>query len=171
MYISTNTECDALLPRRVRLGAASEALGRPSSRPGDRLGLEVLLESGQPVLPADAALLVTAEGHVDAVGGATVDAHHPAPHPTGHGHGPIRRPDDVARQAVVAVVGDADGVVVIFVGDETEHGTEDLLPGDRHRIVHVDEEGRLDEPALREVRRTAAARGQLRTFGLALLDV
>jgi hypothetical protein len=42
-------------------------------RPRDGLGLEVLVEALDTVLPPDTAALVAAEGHVSSVGGATVD--------------------------------------------------------------------------------------------------
>ena len=51
---------------------------RSAGRPGDGLDLEVLLEAGDAVLPADAAGLVSAEGDVGAVGGAPLTPMMPA---------------------------------------------------------------------------------------------
>jgi hypothetical protein len=50
-----------------------------------------------------------------------------------------------------------DGVLVVVVGDDGEDGTEDLLLGDGHGVVDVDEQGRLDEVARGEVRGASAA--------------
>ena len=72
-----------------------------------------------------------------------------------------------ARQAVVGVVGDGHGVVVGVVGDERQHRAEDLLLGDRHRVVDVGEQGRLDVPALVEAGGTTAADDDGGAFGLA----
>ena len=81
------------------------------------------------------------------------------------------RREDAAREPVDAVVGDADRVVVVVEGDDDEHRAEDLLLGDRHGVVDVGEQGRLDEPALGEVRRPASAQRQGRPLLDPLLDV
>src|SRR5690606_12287503 len=56
-------------------------------------------------------------------------------------------------QAVDRVVGDSDRLVVPVVFDDGEHGPEDLLLGDAHRVVHFGEQGGGDEPAARQLRR------------------
>jgi len=72
----------------------------------------------------------------------------------------------------VGVVGDGDGLIVTaVVGDDGEDGPEDLLLGDAHRVVHVHEDGGVDEPALAHVGRPAAAEGDLGSFVLADLEV
>src|SRR5262249_48084034 len=44
--------------------------------------------------------------------------------------------------------GDRDRVSLVVEGDDDEDGTEDLLLGDRHRVVDVDEQCRLHAEAL-----------------------
>src|SRR5690625_1010341 len=58
----------------IRAAGPSSARGGGSDGVGDGLGLQVLLEAGHAHLAADAGLLVTAEGHVDGVPQAAVDA-------------------------------------------------------------------------------------------------
>src|SRR5436305_1994960 len=100
--------------------------------PGNGLGLEVLLETVDAVLPPDAALLVAAERHVRAVGAAAVDVDRAGADPLGHGERAVERcGEDAAGQAVVAVVGDPDCVVVVLERDDDEDGAEDLLLRDR----------------------------------------
>ena len=50
-------------------------------------------------------------------------------------------------QAVGGVVGQAYRVGLVLVRDQAQHGAEDLLLRDAHRVVDVGEDGRLDEPA------------------------
>src|SRR5664279_2630044 len=65
-----------------------------SCRLGDRLDLEVLLETGHTRLTPDARLFIAAEGHVRAEPQAPVDPNGPRPDPVGHADGAvaIRRP-------------------------------------------------------------------------------
>src|SRR5271163_5012354 len=91
-------------------------LGR---RPRQRLDLKVLLEPGDAVLAADAAVLVAAEGQVRPVGGATVDAQATGADAPGHGQRLLDRSrEHAARQPVLGVVGDADRVVLVFERDD-----------------------------------------------------
>ena len=78
---------------------------------------------------------------------------------------------DRAAEAVVGVVGDGDGLLLAVVGDDRQDRAEDLLLGDLHVVVDVGEDGRLDVPALGEVRRTAATGDDAGTGGLAGLEV
>src|SRR5262249_6973562 len=52
-----------------------------------------------------------------------------------------------------------------------QHRAEDLLLRDAHVVAHVGKQGGLDIEATRQVRRSAAAADQARTFALADLDV
>src|ERR1700728_1053884 len=141
-------------------------------RPGDGLGLEVLLESLDSVLATDAARLVAAIRGVGPVPDAAVDADGTGPDPTGDGGGPLcRGGEDAPREPVAAVVGDPHGVIVVFVGEHREHGTEDLLLGDRHRVVDIDKQRWLDVPALRQMRRWATTEYQLGALFYSLSDV
>src|SRR5437764_6917308 len=141
-------------------------------RPGDRLRLQILLEPRNPVLAADAAVLVAAERHVGTDGHPAVDGDEAGPDAAGDGERALERSRrDHAGEPVLALVGDADGIVVVLEGDDDEDRAEDLLLGDRHRVVDVDEHRGLDVPALRKIGGAAAAEGERRPLGLALLDV
>jgi hypothetical protein len=77
-----------------------------------------------------------------------------------------------AGQAVLGVVGDAHGVVLVLVGDDDQHRAEDLLLGDPHRVVDVGEDGRRDVVALLQAGRHLRATGdQARALLDAGLDV
>src|SRR6516165_2683903 len=129
-----------LRPRRV-------VRGQP-----DGLKLEEALQALGPELPAHARLLEAAKGRGEVDGRERVEHVGPGPHPAGDAEPAVVvvRPHGAA-QAVVGVVGDLHRVVVTVVGDDDEHGTEDLLLGDLHLVVDVGEDGRLDVPALGEV--------------------
>ena len=119
-----------------------------------------------------ARLLEPAEGR-HGVEGTTVDLDLAAADAAGDGLGPlgIARPD-AGRQAVDGVVGDADGVVLVLVGNDREDGPEDLLLGDRHVVAHVGEHRRPHEVALVEAIGCFGPTGEeLGSFVDALLDV
>src|SRR5207302_913125 len=144
------------------------------SAPGkaDGLGLDVLLEPFDAVLAPYAARLVAAEGRLHAVPDATVDRHRPGPHLVGEGQSPILGAGEHATpEPVLAVVGDADGVGVVVEGDDDEHGAEDLLLGNGHRVVDPGENRGLDVVPLGQVRGPAPSCHQAGAFGLALVDV
>ena len=123
-------------PPRVQVPAGAASAPRSAGRPGQRLRLEVLVEPGRPVLPADAAVLVAAEGQVGPVDHPAVDTEHAGADPAGHRQRPVQRcRDHRPAQAVVAVVGDPHGVIVVVEGDHHQDGPEDLLPGDGHGVV------------------------------------
>src|SRR3954471_19193037 len=134
------------------------------------MDFDVRVDALEPVLAAEARLLDAGEraAEIDAV---LVDRDVPAPDAPGYCLGTLGvRAPDAAREAVVRVVGDRHGVVLVVVGDHADHRTEDLLAGDRHRVVDVGEERRLDEVAARAAG-AAAAEDQLRTLGPAGGDV
>ena len=78
---------------------------------------------------------------------------------------------DAAGQAEGGIVGDAQRVVVVLVLDDAQHGTEDLLLRDPHRVVDVPEHGLVDEPALVEAFGDTATECDLGALFLADLDV
>src|ERR1700691_2118776 len=106
----------------------------------DRLHLEELLEAVQSTLTTDARLLVAAEGR-ERVEGATVDRHLAGTDLARDferllvGRGP-----HAAGQSVGRVVRDCDRLLLGVVGDDRQHGTEDLLLRDRHVGAHVGED-------------------------------
>src|SRR5215207_1473310 len=145
-------------------------LGRDVDAVG--LDLGVLLEAFDAVLTSDTAGLVAAEGCVGSVGDAAVDADGAGAELTTDRQRPLLvGGGDVAAEAVLVVVGHADGFVVTVERDDDEHGAEDLLARDRHVVGDVGEQRRLHEPALVELLRTTAAGDDARTLFLALLDV
>src|SRR5690606_8281198 len=138
----------ATRPRRRWVMVSSE-----SGADSDGHGFQVGVETFGAHLPADAGLFETAERRVGGLG-PTVDADHAGAHPPGD----RQRAFLVAAphrsgQAVDRVVGDSDRLVVPVVFDDGEHGPEDLLLGDAHRVVHFGEQGGGDEPAARQLRR------------------
>jgi len=123
-------------------------------------------------LPADAAVLIAAKGEIGAVGSAAVDAQAAGSNASGHRQRPLQRSGVHAPgQPIDAVVGDSHRVIIVLERDHDKDGAEDLFLGDRHRVVHVGEQGGLDVPALRQMGRATATEGQRRTLLDALLDV
>jgi hypothetical protein len=160
-------------PRSSGTSSDVQPSSAPWRRPGDRLDLGVLVEAGHAVLPADAAVLVAAEGHVGAVGRAAVDAHEAGLDPTSHGQRMLQRArHHVAGQTVGAVVGDPDRVFLVVERDDAQHRAEDLLLGDGHLVVDVDEKRWPDVISLVETGRAHRARRPARGALVdALLDV
>src|SRR5258706_15857883 len=138
-----------------------------------RFILQKLLEAEDPGFAAVARLLEAAEGRVH-VEGAAVDvdlAGADAARDALRARfvlGPHR-----AREAVGAVVGDADRVFLVLVGNDGEHRPEDLLLGDAHAVLHLAEHRgpHVVAAGRHALRRFGAAREQLGAFLLALLDV
>ena len=141
---------------------------RSAGAPDDALGQQELVEAVLAALQAEAALLVAAEGGVRArPGAAAVDVDHPGPDPLGDLVGAHRvGGPDAAAEPELAVVGQPHRLVVVVEPDDHADRAEELLAGDRHRVVDVDEQRRLDEEALVQARRPAAAVGDLRALGL-----
>src|SRR5450830_490293 len=107
----------------------------------DLLDLGVLVEAVGAELAAHAALLVAAPrglavGRVVGVDPGDAGAQR-LDH--AHGFGDVLRPDG-ARQAVDGVVCDRDGFLLALERDHDQHGPEDLLLGDAHRVVDVHED-------------------------------
>src|SRR5262245_7632403 len=120
----------ATLPRMPGSSISPSLRARPplSSGRSDQLRLEILLVAHASVLAPEAALAVAAEGRVDAEVLAAVHGDRsgaePAREPQRAG---LVRSGDRAREPVARVVGDADGVVFVLVGNDAEHRAEDLV--------------------------------------------
>src|SRR5262249_46700716 len=74
-------------------------------------------------------------------------------------------------EAVVAVVGDADRLRLIRIGDDAQNRAEYLLAGDAHLRVHVGEHGGRDVPAAFPARGMGAPGDDLRPLVLPDRDV
>src|SRR5260370_22253231 len=59
----------------------------------------------------------------------------------------VRRPD-TAREPVDGVICNADGVLLVFVGQDAQDRAKDFLLCNLHRVFHVPEHRWLDEVAL-----------------------
>src|ERR1700722_12679906 len=112
------------------------SLKPPLARYGDGLDLQVLFESRYTHLTADTTLLVAAEGRVGRKEIRAVDIQSAGADAAGHAQRPLGATDDRARQSVNRIIGDAHGIVVIFVGDDYEYRTKDLLLCDPHVVCH-----------------------------------
>src|ERR1700742_3007972 len=105
-----------------------------------RLDLGVLVETGDTVLASHTAFLVPAERGVGTVGCTTVDTHEAGLDPAGHRQRTLKGTrKHVAGQPVHAVVGDPDRVLFVVERNDRQHRPEDLLLGDGHLVVDVDE--------------------------------
>src|SRR5690606_39236417 len=135
-----------------------------------RLQLEVELEAFDAALAPDARLLEAAERHLR-VDDHAVHRHAAGAHPPRDLVAALRvRRIDGAVQAVDRIVGLLDRVVDVVVRDERHDRAEDFLARDRHPVVDVGEDGRLDEVAAVEAFRAAAAEHEARPFLLAHRD-
>src|SRR5664280_2419675 len=151
----------ALRPTVGRSSGSGFTHGWPpfrSCRLGDRLGLEILLKTGDTRLAPDAGLFIAAEGHVGAEPQSAVDPDGACPDPVGHADGAvaIRRPYR-PRQSVGGVVGQGHRMVVAVMGNHHEDGSEDLLSGHACAVVDTDDERRLDEETAIEPVRAASS--------------
>src|SRR6202044_2354950 len=143
-----------------------------SRRDSNRLGFEILLDPFQSPFATDAAALVAAERQIGRNAHAAVDRHRAGAYPARDAHRALFvGRDDHAAQPVLAVVGDADGVLVILVRDDGEHRPEYLLASDSHVVGDIDETGRLHEKAAALIGTNMAAGEEPRSFLLAELDV
>src|SRR5919201_6324070 len=146
-----------LRPSREPAEGFARRLVGSSAGEVDRLVLEERAEALGSELTTDARFLVATEGGTE-LDPVAVQRQASRAHLAGDPHGAVEvAGPHASRQAVLRVVGDADGVVVIVKRDNDEHGTEDLVLGDAHGAVDVGEDRRLDVPALPLARRPAAA--------------
>src|SRR5207249_4678054 len=146
---------------------------RTARRPGHSLQLRVLEQAVVAVLTPDAGVLVAAEGAPEMwPAGAAVDADRPGLQLLGDLVGPHRiGMPDRRRQAVPAVVGDLDALLLAVERDRHADGPEDLVLGDSHGVGHVRKEGGLEEEPSVHIGRAAAAAGQAGALGRARGDV
>src|SRR4051794_10317756 len=124
------------------LSAVEPALGLRVDVVPDVLGLAILVETRAAELTADAGLLVAAPLGLGHVGVVVVDPDRPHPQPAGDALclAGVLRPHRTG-QAVEAVVGDPDRIVLVGEGLDGEHRSERLLLGYRHVAAHVVEDG------------------------------
>lgn len=124
--------------------------------------------------PADAALLITAEGRPFGNLVVRIDPHAARFDGAGHAQGlvDVTAPDGAA-QAVLAVVGQADDLVFRMEFENDGHGPEDFFAGDTHVVGHVADQGRFDKGALGQgsVGIAFAAAQDFRAFVLGNLDI
>ncbi len=117
------------------------------------LGLEVFGEPVRAQFAAHPGLLVTAEGR-KGVEASAVDVDLTGLQPPGErgGLGVVARPDGTG-ESVHGAVRDAQGVLLVLVAQDAEHGTEDLLLGDRHLgATSAKTVGRTKKPRSRGIR-------------------
>ena len=88
----------------------------------------------------------------------------------GDGDGFFFRSIDTRIQTVSGVIGDPDCIVSVFVGDDTEDRSENLILRDGHIIRDIREDRGVDVVAVIRVFRQAA-REELSPFGKTLADV
>src|SRR5277367_6984292 len=131
---------------------------RGLDRCGNGLDLQVLFETGETHLAADAGLLVPTEGRVRGVPDAAVDVDGAYPHSRRELGSSLRiSTEHGARQPIWRVVGDTKGVGVTVMGDHGKHRPEDLLAGGSGVVVQSGDDGGLDEEPGVPVGRSAAA--------------
>ncbi len=80
---------------------------------------------------------------------------------------------DRRRESVLNIVGDADGVLETFAGNDGNHRAENLLLRDAHLRINIDEYRWLDEPSVLEVAlsQAIAAAFNFCAFGASDFDV
>src|SRR5258708_34799121 len=66
-------------------------------------------------------------------------------------------PEDGGVETIFRVVGNPDCLTLGVISDDTQNGAKNLFLGDRHVVLHVDENGGLHEVACLEARRMALA--------------
>src|SRR5436305_1088012 len=115
-----------------------------SARPDDALQLAVGVQPEVATIAAHTTHLEPAERCLQvALGG--VDADVTRPQLPGHPEGPRRvLRVHVVVEAVLAVVGEGDGLVLAVHGDHHHDGVEGLLPGQPHVVAALGEQRRLD---------------------------
>src|SRR5690606_13366172 len=114
----------------------------------NRLHFQEVFKAVVTPLTAITGLLVAAEGRVVVQRGA-VQVHHAGTDLASHAASAVQVGRGyVAGQAITGVVGDADGVGLIFIADDRQYRPEDFFAGDGHVGGHMAEDGRLNIVAL-----------------------
>src|SRR6516225_8597663 len=126
----------------------------------DLLSLEIFLKTPWPEFTAEAGLFVATPRRFD-VGGLHVI------HPDdacAHGFYNAESFEDIARpdctgQPIGRVVGDLDGVGLVFKGDDGGDRTKDFFTSDTCGVIHLIEDGGFNVVAFAKSRGAAAADG------------
>ena len=115
----------------------------------DDLGLAVEVEGVVAAFAADAAAFDAAERRAQVAHVLRVDPAHAGVDRVRHAMRALQvvRPD-VGGQPVLRGVGQADRLGLVVERHRHEHGPEDLLLEDAHRLVDVGDHGRLQEVAV-----------------------
>src|SRR5258707_986746 len=126
--------------------------------------LEELKDTLRPVLSTVSGFFEATVGESDVESGALY-ADPAGPDAPGHPQRTlVVRSEDACRKAVARVVGDLDRMIVAVVRDHRDDGTENLLATYSHRVIRIDQNGWLHEPAGRLVRGSSAANADSGTF-------
>src|SRR5580693_5919109 len=141
---ATRTDTTSRLP--ISLGSTNKRY-EPSSlpRPGEfslnlqnGAGFDERLDPVLAVFPADAGVFEAAPGCLRIVRHA-VDDDAAGSQLGGDAAGALEvGPEDGTVEAIPGVVGDPDGLLLRVVSNHAKHRAENLLPGDRHVVLHVD---------------------------------
>src|SRR6478752_2058022 len=146
--MTSQTSSLPMLMAKPRRNAACASLFRET----DGLDGEVLGVSVGAVAVAQTALLRAAERTGDPEVTLAVDGYVAGAHPLGNGERPVDvGSTDFTGQAVDAVVGDGDGLVVGVVRGDGQHRPEDLLLGDLGIGVDVGQQGGFRVVAVRQI--------------------
>src|ERR1019366_2267080 len=141
-------------------------------RDSDGLRFHVLVDALDAPLAADAAVLVAAEGQIAGDARTAVDADRAGAHAPRHLERPFRvAGNHIAEETIVAVVGNADRILIVFVCNDRQHRAEDLFARDLHVIGDIDEAGGFDEESAALVGPDFAASQQARALLLAGLNI
>src|SRR5437899_3287757 len=167
--------CDAGASALEAMGCARDATHprRLAETDPDRLDLRVVVEADRAHLAAEPGLLEAPEGQRGVEEVVGVHPHRARPDRARglEGLGDVARPHR-RREPVRRLVALRDALLDGLEGDHGEHGAEDLLTRDLHRVRDAVEDRGLDEVALPTAHvRAPAARHQTRALLLAGLDV
>ena len=109
---------------------------------GERLDLEVFLETRDAHLATQTGLFVPTKRYVGPVPNTAVNRHGSGADTTGDGLGMFGIiGEDRSRQSVDGIVGDGHGVIIVVVCNGHENWTEDLLLGDGHVVGDIGQDG------------------------------
>ena len=118
---------------------------------------------------AEARFFVAAERR-GGVAGAVIDIHVPGADLFRDGDGSFLRAVHGGIETVAGVIGEGHGFVFRLVGEDAQHGAEDLVSGDGHVHGAAGEDGRLHIVAADGIARHAAGE-EPRSFGQAFFDI
>src|SRR5436305_2519043 len=134
----------------------------------------VLAHAFQAILRSYAAYLVAPKGRIEGERAVRVDPDRPGAQSVRHAMRPpdITRPD-ARGQAVARVVRLSDNLLLRLKRDHREHRAENLFLGHAHPVVHLREDGWLNEKSIHQlwIGGDLPAIGQVRAFLLGNVDV